>query len=201
LGDAAIVQITVIPGLSRKVVARPRGGLRLFRVLGSTDSYATRRESGRRLTSMHDGIASQQRLTIGHDKQGLQHHVYIAAVARRCLPIWQTTQPSDPIHCRSLGASFPSWFMRVVCDRCGKVRMINETHTPQRAMLIRDIIAKMRHDGCGGRAGKVELITGIEAVSRCCLPAARPITCVLDPSPGQALEPPAKPLPHTGALC
>jgi hypothetical protein len=25
---------------------------------------------------------------------------------------------------------------------------------------IRDIIARMRHDGCGGRAGKVELLTG-----------------------------------------
>jgi hypothetical protein len=32
-------------------------------------------------------------------------------------------------------------------------------------MLIRDIITKMRHDGCGGRAGKVELITGIEGAS------------------------------------
>jgi hypothetical protein len=33
--------------------------------------------------------------------------------------------------------------------------------------VIRDIIAKMRHDGCGGRAGKVELLTGIEgAISR-----------------------------------
>ena len=28
-------------------------------------------------------------------------------------------------------------------------------------MPIRDIIAPMRHDGCGGRAGKVELLTGI----------------------------------------
>jgi hypothetical protein len=32
-------------------------------------------------------------------------------------------------------------------------------------MLIRDIIPRMRHDGCGGRAGKVELLTGIEGVS------------------------------------
>jgi hypothetical protein len=61
--------------------------------------------------------------------------------------------------------AFPSWFMRIECDRCGKVRMVNETHRPQRAMLIRDIIAKMRHDGCGGRVGKVELITGIEGAS------------------------------------
>ena len=26
-------------------------------------------------------------------------------------------------------------------------------------------ISRMRHDGCGGRAGKVELLTGIEGVS------------------------------------
>jgi hypothetical protein len=26
-------------------------------------------------------------------------------------------------------------------------KRLNETHTPQRAMMIRDIITKMRHDG------------------------------------------------------
>ena len=63
--------------------------------------------------------------------------------------------------------AFPSWFMRITCDRCGKDRMLNEVHTleRQRAMPIRDIIARMRHDGCGGRAGRVELLTGIEAAS------------------------------------
>jgi hypothetical protein len=61
--------------------------------------------------------------------------------------------------------AFPSWFMRIECGRCGKVRMISETHTPQRDIPIRDIIARMRHDGCGGRAGKVELITGIDGTS------------------------------------
>ena len=25
--------------------------------------------------------------------------------------------------------AFPSWFMRITCDRCGKDRMLNETHT------------------------------------------------------------------------
>jgi hypothetical protein len=50
-------------------------------------------------------------------------------------------------------AAFPSWFMRITCDRCGKDCMLNEGHTPerQRAMPIRDIIARMRPDGCGGR--------------------------------------------------
>ena len=72
--------------------------------------------------------------------------------------------------------------MRIECDRCGKERMINETHTPQRATPIRDIIARMRHDGCGGREGKVELITGIEGASSrpvrrsCCATADVPRT-------------------------
>jgi hypothetical protein len=32
-------------------------------------------------------------------------------------------------------------------------------------MPIRDIIARMRHNGCGEWAGRVELLTGIEGVS------------------------------------
>jgi hypothetical protein len=60
-------------------------------------------------------------------------------------------------------AAFPSWSMRIECDRCGKVRTISETHIPMPdAMLRRDILDRMRHNGCGGRAGKVELLTGIE---------------------------------------
>jgi hypothetical protein len=43
--------------------------------------------------------------------------------------------------------------------------MFNEAHSGQRTMRIRDIIEKMRHDGCGGRAEKVELLSGIEGVS------------------------------------
>ena len=59
-------------------------------------------------------------------------------------------------------AACPSWSLRIECDRCGKMRMISETHIPVPAVtLLRDIIEKMRHDGCGGRAGRAELITGI----------------------------------------
>ena len=25
-------------------------------------------------------------------------------------------------------STFPSWFMRITCDRCGKDRMVNESH-------------------------------------------------------------------------
>jgi hypothetical protein len=62
-------------------------------------------------------------------------------------------------------SAFSSWYLRITCDRCGKDYMLSETDTAQRNMRIRDIIAKMRHDGCGGRAAKAELITGIEGAS------------------------------------
>ena len=43
--------------------------------------------------------------------------------------------------------------------------MRSETHRPYRDELIRDTIARSRHDSCGGRAGKVELLTGIDGAS------------------------------------
>ena len=60
--------------------------------------------------------------------------------------------------------AFPSWFLRIECDRCGKVQMVNEAHVRVAGPQLRDILARMRHDGCGGRAGKAELLTGIEGV-------------------------------------
>jgi hypothetical protein len=52
--------------------------------------------------------------------------------------------------------AFPSWFLRIECDRCGKVRMLNEAHVTngQRRMLLRDFLVRARHEGCGGRAAK-----------------------------------------------
>jgi hypothetical protein len=61
--------------------------------------------------------------------------------------------------------AFPSWFMRITCDRCGKDRMLNEAHMKRSDVPIRDIIARMRHNGCGGREGKVELLIGTEGAS------------------------------------
>jgi hypothetical protein len=62
-------------------------------------------------------------------------------------------------------SAFPSWLLRTECDRCGKVQMVNEVHFTRGYLPLRTIIARMRHDGCGGRAGKAELLTGIEGVS------------------------------------
>jgi hypothetical protein len=73
--------------------------------------------------------------------------------------------PSGPEALDEPLAAFPSWYLRIVCDRCGKERMVNEVHMPQRDLPISDILARARHDGCGGRAGKAELLTGIAAAS------------------------------------
>jgi hypothetical protein len=35
----------------------------------------------------------------------------------------------------------------------------------QRDMPLRVLLVRMRHDGCGGRAAKAELLTGIEGAS------------------------------------
>jgi hypothetical protein len=44
---------------------------------------------------------------------------------------------------------------------------LRDAHAPGFGdMLIRDIIDRMRHDGCGGRAGRAELLTGIDGSSR-----------------------------------
>ena len=92
-----------------------------------------------------------------------------------------TVRPPPERHWRSYGteplptatealgqpfSAFPSWFLRIECDRCGKVTMINEAHHKSRQrMLLRDFLARMRHQGCGGGAGRAELLTGIDGVS------------------------------------
>jgi hypothetical protein len=43
--------------------------------------------------------------------------------------------------------------------------MLNEVHTPRRDMPIREIIKRARHDGCGGRPGRVEWLTGLAGAS------------------------------------
>jgi hypothetical protein len=45
--------------------------------------------------------------------------------------------------------------------------MLNEVHMTehQRGMVLRVLIGRMRHDGCGGRAGRLEVLTGIDGVS------------------------------------
>jgi hypothetical protein len=79
--------------------------------------------------------------------------------------------------------AFPSWFPRVTCKRCYHERMFSEVHSAQRAMLFRYVIAKLRHDGCGGQARKVELLTDSGGVS------SQPVGRSRLPAGGSAADP------------
>ena len=71
-----------------------------------------------------------------------------------------TSCRNEPFH------AFPSWFLRITCDRCGKVQFVNEAHAQSwRDRTLRQILARMRHDGCGGLAGRAQLLSGAEAAS------------------------------------
>ena len=58
-------------------------------------------------------------------------------------------------------AASPSWLMRITCDRCGKDRMLNETHTPQGGMhragwiLLTGIVAGTCGPTATARAAKI----------------------------------------------
>jgi hypothetical protein len=46
--------------------------------------------------------------------------------------------------------AFPSWFLRIECDRCGKVIMHNEVHLSEarRGLALHVLISRITHDGC-----------------------------------------------------
>jgi hypothetical protein len=45
---------------------------------------------------------------------------------------------------------------RVTTSTLVPLQMVNEAHARWRDRTLRDILARMRHDGCGGLAGKAE---------------------------------------------
>jgi len=63
--------------------------------------------------------------------------------------------------------AFPSWLLRIECDRCNTIRLFDEAHLSpgERATLLRIFLARVRHEGCGGRAGRAELLSDVEGVS------------------------------------
>jgi hypothetical protein len=92
-----------------------------------------------------------------HETERNESRSLLGIVGSQSWPIWMVgSLPTGMEALEEPFWAFPSWFMRITCDRCGQQRMFSETHAAQRDMLIRDLIARMRHDGCGGRAGKVE---------------------------------------------
>jgi hypothetical protein len=55
----------------------------------------------------------------------------------------------------------PEDHMRPLWEGLNESRMTER----QRGMVLRVLLSRMRHDGCGGRAGRAELLTGIDGVS------------------------------------
>jgi hypothetical protein len=55
--------------------------------------------------------------------------------------------------------------------------MVNEAHMARGEIRIRDIIDRTRHDGCGGRPEKAELVTGIGGAG------SRPVRRIVLPVP------------------
>jgi hypothetical protein len=47
--------------------------------------------------------------------------------------------------------AFPSWFLRIECDRCGKTQFLNESHFTRGELPLQLILKHMRHEDCGGR--------------------------------------------------
>jgi hypothetical protein len=76
-------------------------------------------------------------------------------------------RPSDllPMPQEALGESLralPSWFLRIECERCGKVRSSTRRTPPPSSAARRGAISWIaRREGCGGRAAKAELLTCI----------------------------------------
>jgi hypothetical protein len=55
--------------------------------------------------------------------------------------------PSDQEAIDEPSVAFPSWFLQVECDRCGKVQMVNQAHQSWNDIPLRAILNKIRHDG------------------------------------------------------
>ncbi len=64
--------------------------------------------------------------------------------------------------------AFRSWYLRMVCGRCGRERWLAETHLTlggKGDIIIRALIPRLRHgERCGGGPHLVELITGIPGI-------------------------------------
>jgi hypothetical protein len=74
---------------------------------------------------------------------------------------------NHPCRGTDLGTLTDVWTGRSGRSRCGQQRMFSETRSAQGDMLIRSIIARIRHAGYGTAAGRGRwsLLTGIEGAS------------------------------------
>ena len=64
-------------------------------------------------------------------------------------------------------AAFPSWFIRMECDRCGREHYTT-VHMAAiwQGAPVAEVIARMHHEDCGGRPKLVELVTDVAGGSQ-----------------------------------
>jgi hypothetical protein len=60
--------------------------------------------------------------------------------------------PTGPEALEGSFDAFPSWFLRIECDRCSKLQIVNQADVRFSDRTLRVILDRMRHDGCGGMA-------------------------------------------------
>ena len=65
-------------------------------------------------------------------------------------------------------SAFPSWFIRMECERCGQERYTNQVHMPAiwKDARLSEIVLRLIHEGCGGRPKVVELVTNVAGGSQ-----------------------------------
>jgi hypothetical protein len=88
-------------------------------------------------------------------------------------------------------AAFPSWFLRIECERCFKDSMLSEATMSERnrSLALCVLISRISHGSCGGRVGKAELLNGIEGAS------SRPVRKIVLMAARDGLPPAALPRP------
>jgi hypothetical protein len=65
-------------------------------------------------------------------------------------------------------SAFPSWFLRIECERCFKDCVLSEATMSERnrSLALRVLISRISHGSCGGRVGTAELLSGIDDASK-----------------------------------
>src|SRR6185369_7704035 len=60
-------------------------------------------------------------------------------------------------------SAFPSWFLRMECERCGAERYTNQVHMSAiwQDATVREVFLRLHHEGCGGLPKVVEFVDAI----------------------------------------
>jgi hypothetical protein len=87
-------------------------------------------------------------------------------------PSWSSEAillPSRDEALRAPVRAFPGWYLRLECGVCGQVRYLSQRHLVHAGkgdQLVRDFVARLQHEDCGGRPKRVELVTRVPGIAR-----------------------------------